>query len=55
MALRNRLVATDAGWKTVKAFADVSRSRKRDLMPRKEAALLAECDPHLAAFVTAIR
>ena len=54
LALRNRLVATDAGWATVQAFPKVGASRKDaflDMEQRK--ALLKGCPEDLAIFATA--
>ncbi len=54
LALRNRLVATDAGWVTVQAFAKVS-ARRRDafLNMEQRKALLDACPDDLALFVKA--
>lgn len=53
-ALHNRLVATDAGWKTVKAFAKVGARRKDAFLSMEQrTALLKECTDELAQFVRA--
>lgn len=54
LALHDRLVATDAGWKTVKSFKDVSRRRNAFLTAEKRAALLAACPDDLAGLVRAM-
>ena len=54
LALRNRLVATDAGWATVRAFAKVA-ARRRDafLSMEQRKALLDACPADLAEFIKA--
>jgi len=49
-----RLVATDAGWKTVTAFRDVGRRRVGVLKASDRAELLSKCDAHLAKLVKAM-
>lgn len=49
MALRDRLVAMDAGWKTVLRFKDVSRRRERFLTLQQRTDLMKACPPDLAA------
>ena len=54
-ALHNRLVASDAGWKTVKAFAKVGARRKDAFLSMgQRKALLAECRDDLQLLVTAM-
>jgi integrase len=54
LALRDRLVASDAGWKTVTRFPNAGRRRELYLSVSDRAALVEHCDPHLAALVTAL-
>lgn len=54
MALANRLVATDAGWKTVKRFQKVSRRRERFLSLEERAKLLEHCEPDFRSFCEAL-
>ncbi len=54
LALRDQLVTTDAGWKTVTPFPRAGRRRTGDLTPKDRAALLAHCEPDLAALVRAL-
>ena len=54
LALRDQLVTTDAGWKTVTPFPKAGRRRTGDLTPKDRAALLSHCDPDLAALVKAL-
>ena len=50
MALKDRLVSTDAGWATVTRFEKVSRRRERFLTLDERAALLKHCDDDLRDF-----
>jgi integrase len=54
LALTDRLVATDAGWKTVKPYLKAGRRRQRFLDKADRAKLLAECDDDLRDLVTAL-
>lgn len=54
LALRDRLVATDAGWKTVTRFPGASRRREQFLNADDRAALLKHCGADLAALVKAL-
>ncbi len=55
LALRNRLVATDAGWKTVRAFAKVSARRKDAFLSMEQrTALLKACPDDLQLLVKAM-
>lgn len=49
-AMKDRLVATDAGWHTVTRFEKVSRRRERFLTLEERAALLKHCDPDMRDF-----
>lgn len=51
MALTDRLVATDAGWKTVSKFEAVGQRRKLFLSGEQRAALLAACPAGLDELV----
>lgn len=51
LALRDRMVATDAGWKTVTPFKAVGRRRERMLSMQERTALLAACPENLRALV----
>lgn len=51
LALRDRMVATDAGWKTVTPFKGVGRRRERMLSPQDRTALLKACPNDLQALV----
>jgi len=51
MALSDRLVATDAGWKTVNAYREVGRKRELFLTREQRDALIAACPKTLRAFV----
>lgn len=51
MALADRLVATDAGWKTVSAFEKVGRRRALFLSREQRDKLLAACGPGLRELV----
>jgi len=53
-ALKDRLVATDAGWRTVTRFAKVSRRRERFLSLAERTALLQHCDADLRDFCTGL-
>lgn len=55
LALANRLLATDAGWKTVKAFEKVGARRKDAYLSMEDrTALLAACPDDLALLVKAM-
>lgn len=54
MALRDQLVATDAGWKTVFRFKGVSRRRERFLTLAERTSLTAECPDDLATLCKAM-
>src|SRR3569623_463751 len=54
LALRDRLVATDAGWKTVTPFPGVGRRRTAFLTLKQRKALLTACPDALRALVTAL-
>ena len=54
LALKDRLVATDAGWKTITPYPKAGKRRTGDLSPQDRAALLSHCEPDLAALVTAL-
>ena len=51
MALADRLVSTDAGWKTVTAFEKVGRRRELFLSEEQRAELLSACSPGLRELV----
>lgn len=51
LALKDRLVATDAGWKTVTPFKGVGRRRERMLSPKDRTALLDACPDDLRGLV----
>jgi len=51
LALKDRLVATDAGWKTITPFKGVGRRRERMLSPQDRTALLEACPDDLQALV----
>lgn len=51
LALKDRLVATDAGWKTVTPFKGVGRRRERILSTRDRIALLDACHDDLRSLV----
>ena len=51
LALKDRLVATDAGWKTITPFPKAGKRRTGDLNPDERASLLSRCDTDLAALV----
>lgn len=51
LALKDRLVATDSGWKTVTPFRGVGRRRAQVLTHEQRAALLATCPPDVALLV----
>lgn len=53
-AMKDRLVATDAGWKTVSRFEKVSRRRERFLTLEQRTALLKHCDPDMRDFCTGL-
>lgn len=54
LALKDRLVATDAGWKTVTPFKNVGRRRTEFLTLQQRKALLNACPDDLAALVKAL-
>lgn len=54
MALRDHLVATDAGWKTVFRFKGVSRRRERFLTLKERTKLIEICPDDLAALCKAM-
>lgn len=54
LALRDRLVATDAGWKTVTRFKSVGQRRQHFLTLKQRRALLEACPDDLARFVKAL-
>jgi integrase len=54
LALRDRLVATDAGWKTVTRFPNAGRRREQYLTTDDRAALIDTCDADLALLVQAL-
>ncbi|WP_261534626.1 tyrosine-type recombinase/integrase [Burkholderia multivorans] len=54
LALRDRLVATDAGWKTVVPFKDVGRRRQGFLPAVQRKALIEACPSDLRHLVTAM-
>lgn len=54
VALKDRLVSTDAGWKTVTKFEGVGRRRTNYLDMRQRQNLIKACPADLAAFVKAM-
>ncbi|CAN7430022.1 tyrosine-type recombinase/integrase [Caballeronia sp. LjRoot34] len=54
LALNDRLVAHDAGWKTVKPFKGVGRRRQGFIPLDQRAALLGKCPADLALLVKAL-
>lgn len=54
LALRDREVATDAGWKTVSRFPGAGRRRERYLSVDDRTALLEHCENDLASLVTSL-
>jgi len=54
MALKDRLVATDAGWRTVTPFRGVSRRRTEFLTLKQRKALLEACPEDLQLLVKAM-
>jgi integrase len=54
LALTDRLVATDAGWKTVKPFPKAGRRRQRFLDKEDRRKLLDQCDDELRDLVIAL-
>lgn len=54
LALRDRLVATDAGWKTVTKFRDVGRRRQSFLPTEQRKALVNACDSDIRQLVLAM-
>ena len=53
-AMKNKLVATDAGWKTVSAYKDVGRRRTDYLDKKQRQDLIKACSDDLAALVKAM-
>ena len=53
-ALKDRLVATDAGWKTVSRFEKVNRRRELFLTLEQRTELLQHCDDDLRDFCTGL-
>jgi len=51
LALKDRLVATDQGWKTITPFTGVGRRREHLLTATERTALLAACPDDLAGLV----
>ena len=51
LALKDRLVATDAGWKTITPFRGVGRRREHLLTHAERSALIAACPGDLALLV----
>lgn len=54
LALKDLLVSTDTGWKTVTPFPKAGKRRTGDLSPEDRTALLAQCDAPLATLVKAL-
>jgi integrase len=54
LALRDRLVTTDAGWKTVTRFPSAGRRREQYLSIDDRTALIEHCDADLASLVQAL-
>lgn len=54
LALKDRLVSHDAGWKTVGKFKDVGRRRQGFVPLDQRGALLAKCPDDLRKFATAM-
>lgn len=54
LALRDRLVASDAGWKTVAPYPKAGKRRERFLDLTERTALLSQCPADLRALVTAL-
>ena len=54
LALHDRLVTTDAGWKTVKKFKDVGRRRQSFLPAEQRNALVNACAPDIRQLVRAM-
>ena len=54
LALHDRLVAIDAGWKTVTRFPNAGRRREQYLTNDDRTALIEHCDADLAALVQAL-
>lgn len=54
LALTDRLVANDAGWRTVKPYPKAGKRRQRFLDKDDRAKLLAECEDDLRHLVTAL-
>jgi integrase len=54
LALKQRVVATDAGWKTVTRFPNAGRRREQFLTVQDRAALVEKSTPELAALITGL-
>jgi integrase len=54
LALHDRLVTTDAGWKTVRKFKDVGRRRQSFLPAEQRNALVNACAPDIRQLVRAM-
>ncbi|MGF6241211.1 hypothetical protein P3T42_002962 [Paraburkholderia sp. GAS38] len=54
LALHDRLVATDAGWKTVSKFKDVGRGRRSFLPSEQRLAFVAACTEDIRQLVKAM-
>ena len=54
LALKDRLVATDAGWKTVTPFSKAGQRRTGDLNAKGRTDLLSHCTQHLRDLVKAL-
>lgn len=54
LAMKDRMVATDAGWKTVSKFKDVGRRREAFLPAHQRKALIDACPADLRRLVTAM-
>lgn len=54
LALRDRLVATDAGWKTVTPFPKAGKRRTADLSAKDRGELLKACEGSLRGLVQAL-
>jgi integrase len=54
LAMKNGLIASDAGWRTVVPFRNVGRRRQGFVASEERAALMAACPSDLRAFVRAL-